>query len=125
MEKSKGHIMFLNGYEYFKGLDGTLHKAKARNYIGVDGYRIGSRFEATASSADHHINYLKDITLNLKRQIKFAFDRIAGHTYQYISNLEIDLDIHLIVFTADDIPFTASLTKTGKLKRHSIRIRRD
>jgi len=64
MEKSKGHVMFLSNilniyYEYFKGPDGTLYKAKASNYIGVDGYRVGARFEAMPSSADHRIKTIK------------------------------------------------------------------
>lgn len=60
MEKSKGHVTFVGDYEYFKGSDGTLYKAKVDNYIGVEGYRMGARFEATASSADYHLEVLGD-----------------------------------------------------------------
>ena len=63
MNKSKGHIMFLYGYEYFKSPDGTLYKAKASNYIGVDGYRVGARFEGTPSIADRRIEYFKSLTI--------------------------------------------------------------
>ena len=64
MEKSKGHIMFLNGYEYFKGPGGTLWKVRATNYKSViDGYKIGARFEATPSNADDRIEYLKTQTI--------------------------------------------------------------
>ena len=58
MDKSKGHVIYLNDYEYFKGPDGTLYKAKTTNYMGVDGYRVGARFEAVASSADRHMQIL-------------------------------------------------------------------
>lgn len=59
MNKSKGHITFLNAYEYFKIPDGTLYKANLNNYIGVDGYRVGARFEATPVTADHRITCLR------------------------------------------------------------------
>jgi len=58
MDKSKDHVMFLDNYEYFKAPDETLYKAKVNNYIGIDGYRVGKRFEATKSMADYRIKAL-------------------------------------------------------------------
>ena len=61
MKKSKGHITFLNGYEYFKAPNGSLYKAKSSNYIGIEGYRVGARFEATSNNVDDRIKYLLTI----------------------------------------------------------------
>lgn len=58
MDKSRGHVMFLNNYEYFKAPDGTLYRAKTSNYISIDGYRVGARFECVASSVIRHVKYL-------------------------------------------------------------------
>jgi len=63
IDKSKGHVMFLNGYEYLKGPDGTLYKARTGNYIDINGYRVGARFEGTPSTADRRIEYFKSLTI--------------------------------------------------------------
>lgn len=58
-ETSKGHVMWLWRYEYYKLDDGTLVRAADYGYIQPNGYRAGSRFECTAGNADRHIEYLK------------------------------------------------------------------
>lgn len=53
MEKSKGHIGFSNGFEYFFGDDGNLYRASiANSYIDIYGYRSTARFESTSAAAD-------------------------------------------------------------------------
>ena len=59
MEKSRGHVMFWNGLEFYKDAAGELHRAPVDNVIDCrTGYRIG-RWEAPDHLADMRINMLK------------------------------------------------------------------
>jgi hypothetical protein len=44
-ERSKGHVMWLWGSEWFVREDGRLYRAPADYPVGADGYRQGARFE--------------------------------------------------------------------------------
>jgi hypothetical protein len=43
-EQSKGHLTTANGFEYFRTMYG-IYRAPLANPIGVDGFRMGGRFE--------------------------------------------------------------------------------
>jgi len=47
MEKSRGHIGFIGKWEYFVHQEsGHLYRALRNNYVGINGYRVGARFES-------------------------------------------------------------------------------
>jgi hypothetical protein len=46
-QPSQGHIVVLNGLEYFLR-NGELYRASVANYIANDGYRVGARWQAPA-----------------------------------------------------------------------------
>jgi len=57
---SAGSIGFANGYEYFvRGAD--LYRANASNYIGVDGFRAGGRWQMPTRLVDSE--YLRSVGL--------------------------------------------------------------
>jgi len=56
-EKSKGHVAFVNGMEYYKDAAGNLLRADAKLPIDTQGTRFG-RFEATPAMADMRIKML-------------------------------------------------------------------
>ena len=50
-KKSKGHIAYKDGYEYFKTPSGDVYRAPRSNPLEIDtGYRSGARFESTAAA---------------------------------------------------------------------------
>ena len=50
MDKSKGHIIFHDKYEYFEISNGDVYKAPKDHFIMTDGYRSASRFECTKAA---------------------------------------------------------------------------
>lgn len=59
-QKSKNHLFFLNGQEYFTSeLDGSLFRAPVHNYIDVSGYRAGARWQVPSHLVDSYIESLK------------------------------------------------------------------
>ena len=55
--KSRGHIGYAYGFEFYEDEDGHLHRAPVTNAIGSDGYRYG-KWECGPQS-DNHVHYLK------------------------------------------------------------------
>jgi len=51
MHKSKGHVAFIDGHEYYKLPDGRLFRAKIEKPIANDGRRPGE-FLTTGSGID-------------------------------------------------------------------------
>jgi len=58
LEKSKGHVIFSQGFEFIHGRDGALYKAPLNCPIGMHGFRSGARFECEPRE-DGHVQYLK------------------------------------------------------------------
>jgi len=63
--KSKGHVSFISGKEYYIGPDGDLYSSDVGNYIEAGGpragYRAASRFESTGSGADRYLAELMSV----------------------------------------------------------------
>lgn len=57
--KSRGHVCFSNGWEYFTDEDGLLYRVLIGNPLNGMGFRMGARFECQPR-ADGHRQYLKD-----------------------------------------------------------------
>jgi hypothetical protein len=58
MEKSKGHITVLNNLEYFIGPDGSLYRASIHNFVGLDGYRAGARWQCPGHMVNDYLTML-------------------------------------------------------------------
>jgi hypothetical protein len=79
-QTSKGHVAFIGAYEYFTSPDGTLLGAPTHNYIGVDGYRSGARFESTAANADNSLASLRSIYGEPSNEVTFTLT--SRYTYE-------------------------------------------
>lgn len=69
-DKSQGHVAIIGNYEYFIRKDSSgkdqLYRSSITNYIAVDGYRAGARWQAP----EHMINdylFLLGLPANYKR----------------------------------------------------------